>query len=183
MHILHVGELRGHRIAVGKVVKAHGTTGEIKVYPFSGQPQDFRGYGQLLCSEPDQGRESREYRVVESRSHGNLAILRLSGLNSREEAEALKDWELSVAAGDLPPLAPGSWYWHDLEGVPVVSDDGRELGVVSSLLTTGAHDILVVTGPGGEYLIPAIAGFVAGFVDGGRALLVTPPPGLLEMNN
>lgn len=182
MQILHVGVLRDGRIVVGKVTRPHGIKGEIKVFPFSGRAADFRGYARLRLSEPDRG-GSREYQVVASRGQGNLIILRLAGLDRAEEAEVLKGREVSVDVGDLPVLAPGSFYWHELEGMPVVSDDGRELGVVSSLLTTGAHDILVVTGPAGEYLIPALAGFVDGFVDGGRALLVTPPPGLLEMNN
>ena len=182
MQILQVGVPRGDRIMVGRVTRAHGIAGEIKVYPFSGRPADFRGYANLRLHGPGQDQGGRDYHVVGSRGQGNLAILRLAGVDGRDAAEALVEREVSVAVQDLPALAPGSFYWHELEGVPVVSDDGRQLGVISSLLTTGAHDILVVAGPEGEYLIPAHADFVAGFIDGGKTLLVTPPPGLLEMN-
>ena len=181
MEILDVGVAHGGQIAVGKVAKAHGIKGELKVYPFSGNPDDFRGYRQLTLVEPGHGLV-KSYEVAQCRPLGNLVLLQLAGLSGRSAAEGLRGWEVRIARELLPTPGAGIFYWHELEGLPVISDGGRELGKITSLLTTTAHDILVITGAGGEYLIPAVAECVAGFTADGKGLMVTPPPGLLEMN-
>ena len=89
---------------------------------------------------------------------------------------------MRIARELLPTPGAGTFYWHELVGLPVISDTGQELGRITSLMATGAHDILVITGAGGEYLIPVVGECVAGFTSDGKALMVTPPPGLLEMN-
>ncbi len=179
--ILDVGVVHGGQIAVGKVVKAHGIKGELKVYPFSGRPDDFRGYPLLTLVEPGHGL-TRSYEVEQCRIMGNLVILQFAGLSGRSAAEGLRGWEVRIARELLPTPGPGIFYWHELEGMPVISDSGQELGRITSLLATTAHDILVITGGGGEYLIPVIAQCVAGLAPDGKGLVVTPPPGLLEMN-
>jgi len=181
LKILDVGVAHGGQIAVGKVVKAHGIKGELKVYPFSGNPDDFRGYRLLTLVDPGQG-VARPYEVELCRPLGNLVLLQLAGLAGRSAAEGLRGWEVRIDRALLPPPGPGTFYWHELAGLPVLSDTGQELGKITSLLSTTAHDILVITGAGGEYLIPAIAECVAGLAADGKTLIVTPPPGLLEMN-
>lgn len=181
MKILDVGVAHGGQIAVGKVAKAHGIKGEIKVYPFSGNPDDFRGYRLLTLVEKDHDL-TRSYAVEQCRPLGNLVLLQLAGLSGRSTAEGLRGWEVRIDRTLLPKHGPGTFYWHELEGLSVVTDGGRELGQVTSLLATPAHDILVITGGGSEYLIPAVGACVAGLAPDGKSLVVTPPPGLLEMN-
>jgi len=181
LRIFDVGTARDEQIAVGRVVKAHGIRGEIKVYPFSGKPENFRPYRQLILAGLGQD-QPRVFAVEQSRPLGNLVLLQLAGLSGRDEAEALRGWEVCISKEMLPDLGPGDFYWHELEGLPVVTAEGGQLGRVSSLMRNKAHDILVITGAGGEYLIPAVSECVAGLAEDGKALLVTPPPGLLEMN-
>jgi len=181
LEILEVGVAHGGQIAVGKVVKAHGIKGEVKVYPFSGNPDDFRGYRRLTLVKPDHGL-TRSYEVDQCRPSGSLVLLQLAGLTGRSAAEGLRGWEVRIARELLPIPDAGTFYWHELEGLPVISAAGQELGRITSLLATGAHDILVINGTGGEYLIPVVAECVAGFTSDGKTLIVTPPPGLLEMN-
>lgn len=181
MQILDVGVAHGGQIAVGKVVKAHGIKGEIKVYPFSGSADDFCAYRMLTLVDPDHDLR-RSCAVEQCRPLGNLVLLQLAGLSGRTEAEGLRGWEVRIGRELLPKPGPGTLYWHELEGLPVIGDQGRELGRVTSLLATAAHDILVITGAGSEYLIPAVDECVAGLSKDGKNLLVTPPPGLLEMN-
>ncbi|MFA7383874.1 MAG: ribosome maturation factor RimM [Desulfurivibrionaceae bacterium] len=181
MKIIDVGVAHGGQIAVGKVVKAHGIKGEIKVYPFSGNPDDFCGYRLLTMVEPCQG-SARSYEVELCRPLGNLVLLQLAGLSGRSTAEGLRGWEVRIDRELLPVLGAGTFYWHELVGLPALSDNGQELGLVNSIMATPAHDILVITGAGGEYLIPVVGECVAGLAPDGKALMVTPPPGLLEMN-
>lgn len=179
MRILDVGFAHGEQITVGRVVRAHGIRGELKVYPLSGRPGDFYAYRRLTFVGSGQ---TMNCEVEESRPAGNLVLLRLAGYGNRNLAEGLRGFEVRIARELLPGLAAGDFYWHELEGLPVIADDGRELGLVASLLGTPAHDILVVVGAGGEYLIPVVPEFVAGLAADGGGLLVTPPPGLLEIN-
>jgi 16S rRNA processing protein RimM len=181
LEIIDVGDVHGGQIAVGKVVKPHGIKGELKVYPFSGRPDDFLGYPQLILAGPGHG-PARSYAVEQARILGGLAILQLAGLADRNMAESLRGFEVRIARELLPAPGPGTFYWHELAGLSVITDDGQALGRITSLLATSAHDILVINGGRGEYLIPFIAQCVAGLAPDGKALIVTPPPGLLEMN-
>lgn len=181
-------------VSVGKVTKAHGIKGEIKVFAYSEVPEDFQQY-RVLTLVPERsestaykrefsGRGSMvEYSVVRCRTKGKAAILILDGVGSRDEAEALCGSEIWVEKNTLQPLESDEYYWHDMLGLRVVSDDGMELGTVQNLFATGAHDVLVVKGRGREYLIPAKKEFVVSVDRGTQTLVVCPPPGLLEIND
>lgn len=181
MKILDVGFVHDGQIAVGKVIKAHGIKGEIKVYSFSGRPDDFHDYPALTLVSPENV-QSSTYAVEQARVMGDLVILRLAGFSGRNAAEGLRGWEVRIDREFLSGLGPNTYYWHDLVDLPVITGAGERLGVLMSLMNTAAHDILVITGGGREYLIPAVAECVAGLAPDGKALIVTPPPGLLEIN-
>jgi 16S rRNA processing protein RimM len=97
----------------------------------------------------------REVEVAEGKRHGKGVIVRLSGLDDRDQAAMLIDSEIAVERDALPAVEQGSYYWTDLEGLKIVHRDGTELGRVAYLLETGAHDVLVSTGKP-ERLIPFI---------------------------
>jgi 16S rRNA processing protein RimM len=167
-------------LPVGKVAKAHGIKGEVKVHPYSGEPAALPAYPAVTLVAPD-GRRLGTHRVSGGRIHGRQAILRLEGIDSREQSESLAGCELLVDKALLPPLPEGEFYWQEMEGRLVVTTDGRELGRVSGLLATGAHDVLVVTGRGREYLIPAT--FMTAMDAEAGTIVIEPVPGLLEMND
>jgi ribosomal 30S subunit maturation factor RimM len=141
LEILDVGVAHGGQIAVGKVATAHGIKGEIKVYPFSGRPDDFRGYKPLTLVAPEHGL-SRSYEVEQCRPLGNLALLQLAGLSERSTAEGLRGWEVRIA--QLLPTRAGTFTGTNF-GLPVISDTGQSL---AGHLAHGHwhHDILVITG-------------------------------------
>lgn len=172
-------------VSVGKVTKAHGIKGEIKAFAYSEVPDDFQQYRllTLVSGQSESKTDKREYSVVRCRTKGKAAILLLDGVGSRDEAEALCGSEIWVEKNSLPPLESDEYYWHDMLGLRVVSDDGRELGTVRNLFATGAHDVLVVKGRGREYLIPAKKEFVVSVDHDTQTLVVCPPPGLLEIND
>lgn len=190
MEILDIGTDFGDHVAVGKVIKAHGIKGEVKVFPYSGYPDDFKSYDEImLCAAVPLGANRRdepcvgeEYAVDRSRSQEKVAILQLRGVTNRDGAEALRGMELLIRKDKLPPLEVDCYYWHDLKGLTVKTDDGREIGRVTDLLVTAAHYILVVKGGGREYMIPAKNEFVARIDQEEGVLHITPPPGLLEIN-
>lgn len=173
---------RKNLILCGKIVKPQGIKGEIKVYPFSGNPENFAYYTRVMLSFAGDDR-SKWFDVLENRSHGQSAIVRLAGIDSRNDAEAIVGSEVWVDPEEIPPLEDGEFYWHELEGTEVVTSQGQKLGRVKKIFATGGHDILVVSGKGQEYLIPALDEFIVEINEESGTVVVDLPEGLLEINN
>lgn len=174
------GAAAGKCILLGKITRPHGIRGEVKIHPFSGQPENFLGYREILVGA--EGQEERiPYRVEQSRVLGRLAVLRLAGCDSRAKAEALAGLEVWLRRSDLPKPGENEYYLADLEGKEAVSADGMPLGRITGILDTAAHPILVVTGRDREYLVPVHEGAVAGFDE--EQVVLRLPPGLLEIND
>lgn len=171
------------RVAIGRVGKAHGIKGELKIHLFFGEHRDFGRYPSLLLRDEASGAE-QVFEVRAGREQAGTAVVSLVGTNDRNGAEALRDRLVVVAREVLPPLAVDEAYWHELVGSAVRTAAGREVGRLRDLLSTAAHPILVIHGPGGrEYLVPARPEFLAGRDAADGALIIDPPPGLLEVND
>ena len=82
-------------------------------------------------------------------------MVNLKGIDDRNKAEELVNFEISIASDALPELEDGDFYWHQLEGLQVVNLEGQLLGKVDHLLETGANDVMVVKGEQ-ERLIPFV---------------------------
>ncbi len=96
------------------------------------------------------------HRLESSRFHSGVLVVKFEGCDDRTQADALRGEVIYVAERDAAPLQPGQFFYHQLIGLPVVSDTGEALGTLTEILATGANDVYVVTGPGGELLLPAI---------------------------
>ena len=68
---------------------------------------------------------------------------------------------------------PDAHLVYEIVGLEVVTEDGKSLGRVSEVLSTGANDVYVVDGPSGETLIPAIASVVEEIDVAGGVLRIT----------
>jgi len=174
-------ELQGDYVKIGEIAKPHGIKGEVKVYPYSGRPENFKNYKQIVLQKySDSGTET--YKVVKSREQGKLAILELEGVRSRDAAEALQGSTVWLLKGDFQQLDSDEYYLHQLENLLVVTETGRELGRVTAFFSTPAHDIMVVTGKGHEYMIPARADIIRHIDEQGGKITILPPVGLLDIN-
>lgn len=148
-------------IKLGKVVGVHGVRGELKIESHT-DPRD-----RLFRYQPwtlRQGRSERELEGVTGQDNGRNVLARFPGVEDRDQALALVGAEIWVPRSHLPPPAPGEYYWVDLEGLPVRTVDGVDLGTVSHLLATGANDVVVVRGERERY-IPFIQGDVIRSID------------------
>lgn len=125
--------------------------------------------------------ELRSCKIKGSRGQQQgFLIVALEGVTTREAAEALAGKEL-LAPGDVSPVLPdGRYYWHEIIGMEVCTDDGRCLGVVEEIIETGSNDVYVVQGGGKEVLIPAIASVVGSIDVAGKRMMIHPVPGLLD---
>ena len=150
---------------MGRIAAPFGIKGWVKVQAFSDDLGTLRDFELWRIGRGD---KHTNYRVEAAQDHSNTLVAKLSGIDDRDAAFALRGQEISVERSRLAPPADDEFYWSDLIGLKAVNREGIELGTVSSLMESGAHDLLVIKGAR-EYLIPFVAAFI-GKVDvaGGR---------------
>ena len=140
-------------VAVGRIAARWGVQGEFQVDPLTDFPGRFEPGSQLwLMGEPRTVVASQEYK-------GRL-LLQLSGIDTPEQAKVFTGVLIVVPEEELPALPEDTYYRYQLIGMDVASIAGEPLGRVTELLETVANDVLVVRGPLGEFLAPAIGDVV-----------------------
>ncbi len=139
-------------VKIGVILKAHGVKGAVKVLPLT---DDINRYKKLksACLSHKGGNEAVE---VQSAAIGaGYVNLKLKGVDTRTEAEALKGRYILVARKDAITLPEGSYFIFDLEGCRVADDKGFQYGELKEVVSTGANDVYIVQGQR-EWLIPAL---------------------------
>lgn len=160
-------------VRIGKVVRALGLKGHLGVAGSEGSLGELETVTLRLGDA-----EPVEWRIEEARPQGRLWAVKVEGVSGRTAAERLVGAEVLAAREDLPEAGEGRHLWVDLEGLEVVTVAGEAVGRVTGIYETGAVDVLVVTGSGGEKLVP-LAPYVT--VDReARRIVVDPPEGLLD---
>jgi 16S rRNA processing protein RimM len=171
-------------LVVGRVVKAHGITGELVVDVRTDDPQERFAPGNRLRLKPRAG-EPRDVQVESARPHGARMLVRLGGILDRDTAEALRGNLFIVDSADLPPIDdPDEFYDHQLEGLAVRTVGGETIGSVTEVLhTAGAELLSVRTTEGAEVLVPFVRAIVTSvsLVDG--IIEIDPPDGLLDVDS
>ncbi len=142
------------RVFLGTVKAVFGTRGWIKLHSETRPREGIFDYPRWQVGAKDQW---QAHAVEQWRVQGSALLAKLAGIDDRAAAETLIGKRLAIDAADLPPAPAGSYYWRDLIGLHVFNQAGVELGVVKSLLETGASDVLCVRGER-ERLIPFVHG-------------------------
>jgi 16S rRNA processing protein RimM len=170
-------------LVVGRVVKAHGVSGELVVEVRTDDPGNRFAAGSTLTGKPAKGGPAREYTVESSREHGARLLLRLAGVADRDAADAMRGVLFVVDSADLPPIDdPDEFYDHQLAGLRVVPTDGRLVGNVNEVLHTAAGELLSVTSEtGAEVLVPFVGAIVTAVSLDDQTIEIDPPEGLLEL--
>jgi 16S rRNA processing protein RimM len=123
----------------------HGVRGEVRVRSFTAEAAALGAYGPL------QDENGRTFEVVSVRPAKEVSIVRIKGVATREEAEALNGVALFIERSALPPdLEEEEFYHADLIGLAVRDEEGAEVGTVVAIHDFGAGDILEVKRKGGS---------------------------------
>ncbi len=142
-------------VAVGRIGPAWGVRGAVKVVPLVDKRERLAPGREVTVDG--------KRRVIESsRWQQGIVYLKLSGIDDRQAAFALRERFLVVPEGELEPLPEGQYYRFQLIGLTVRNAAGVSLGRVTDVLTTGANDVYVVQGERGEILVPATDDDVSG---------------------
>lgn len=110
-------------------------------------------------------------------------LLFVEGVADRNTAETLRRVEMVVPAEDMPPLAEGEVYLHEMIGFDILlTGTGQKIGVLESFLDVPGQDVWVIRAPDGrEILFPANEGTLEDIDPASRSIRVNPPEGLLEL--
>lgn len=126
-------------VIIGKIGAPYGVKGWVKITTYTDETQGIFSYSPWYLGE---GME--EYAVDQWRPHNKGVVAKLVGVEDRDGAESIKNLDISIKAQQLPQLADDEYYWRDLVGMQVVTEQGYDLGVVKELFETGANDVLLV---------------------------------------
>jgi 16S rRNA processing protein RimM len=166
-------------IPVGKIIGTHGIKGLLKVYSYSGNIQSLQSAVTLYLKSKE-GLLS-EYQVKSVAAHAGGFILGLDNFTDINQVLFLIGSELCLKLSHLPTPDEDEYYWRDLIGLTVQTDQGDELGTLVDIFETGSSDIYVVRGSSKEYLIPAIADVISHVDIPGKKMIITPLDGLLDL--
>jgi len=170
------------QLRVGRLTKAHGLKGALKVELYTDDPDRRFTPGatftlQVPTSSPWHG---KTLELTELRWYNGQAVGFFAGVNDRTEAEALVKAILWVDHDESEvPDEPDAWYDHQLVGLRALRD-GAEIGRVARVDHLPAQDLLAIAIGDREVLVPFVAAIVPNVDIAAGTVTLTPPPGLLE---
>ncbi|MCF8061704.1 MAG: ribosome maturation factor RimM [Deltaproteobacteria bacterium] len=144
-------------LLMGSVARPHGLDGTLSIRSYAESEASFLRAGRVvLVTETG---ERRDYPVASARPHKKCVLLDLDGLDSVEEAEALRGAEVFIRRDalerDREDDREDEYYWFELIGLEVFLSGGRRIGTLARILPTGGSDVYVVRSGKKEILIPA----------------------------
>ncbi len=101
--------------------------------------------------------ETKTVTIVDGQLQGKTIVAQLSDVGDRDQAASLMGWDVFITQDQLPKAAKNEYYWSDLIGLSVETIEGVQLGIIDSLLETGANDVIIVQGER-ERVIPFLQG-------------------------
>jgi 16S rRNA processing protein RimM len=168
---------QGKQICVARIGAAHGTSGEVRLWPFTADPQAVGRYGALATAD------GRSIEIEQLRPIKGFFIARIKGVTDRTGAEQLRNADLFVPRDRLPPPAEDEYYHADLIGLAAEDTSGRPIGTVIAIHDFGAGDLLeIVPAGGGETMLLPFTAAVAPKVDIAAGRIILDPPAEIEVD-
>ncbi len=160
-------------LEIGKIVKSNGLKGRLKVLSYCESAQELETLACVFVGGDVE--HVSPFNVSYLRAKGGSFSLELEGVESLEAANGLVGQLVCIPREQLPD---GEYYWSDVIGLDIVTEDGRRLGQVAAVLPTGSNDVYICRGDEGEILIPAFDDVVRKIDIGQGIMVVRLPEGL-----
>jgi len=145
-------------VVLGRLVAPYGVQGWMHLHLFGDDPASWQRMPQWWLARNDS--ETAEWVATGLKAvkqHGGGWVAKLEGIDSRDGAEAITGFYFAAPREALPATGTGEFYWTDLIGLRVVNAQGELLGVVESLIETGANDVMKLKDGDTERLLPFVA--------------------------
>lgn len=166
-------------LLIGRVIGPHGVRGLLKIESYAHSEDTLLTAGRIYLKQSS-GKIS-EYEIVSAVPHKGGALIRLEGLDSREQAEPYCGAEILIRKAAVS-RDDDEYFWHELIGLRVYLETGRYLGTVEEIVSTAANDIYVVREGKEEFLIPAIHDVVKTIDLENGKMILSEVEGLLDLN-
>lgn len=167
-------------VPVGKIGRAHGVRGALRLYPYGESLAQQQAGDRLRVSDTARGGKEDTLTLTNLRPQGKFLIAQFSEITSLEEAERFIGHEVLLPMDRLAKTSEGEYYHCQLIGLEVRTIDGKVLGKIARIIETGSNDVYEVDHQGGEVLIPALEDVIVE-VDLARGeMTVDPPEGLMN---
>ncbi len=160
------------RVCVGALAGAFGVRGEVRIKSFCADPEAIAAYGPLWSEDG-----ARSFAVTLTGQAAGALTARLSGVATKEAADALRGVRLYADRARLPPAGEDEFYHADLIGMEARDTGGALIGTVTAVHNHGASDLLEVTGTGlREPLLLPFTHAIVPTVDLATRRIVVDPP-------
>lgn len=165
------------RVRVGTIGGAYGVKGEVRIKSFCAIPEAIAEYAPLTTEDG-----SRTFEVTITRQISNGLAARMTRIDSKEDADALRGMGLYALRSQLPDTDDDEFYYADLIGLDVFDTGGNPIGKIKAVQNHGATDLLEVFGPGLKttVLIPFTKEVVPTVDIASGRVIADPPEGLLD---
>lgn len=161
-------------LAVARVMGVRGLKGDLRVMTLTDSPERLAAGQHVVVEGETTPREITEAGISK---HG--PVLRLTGITDRDGASALIGRHLLAPAAP-DELPAGTYWWHELEGLEVVTPDGRAIGLLEEVFRAGANEVYRVVGADGEVLVPSLHKVVVRIDLAGGQMTIRHPSEWLE---
>ena len=171
-------------LVVGHLNKAHGTKGEIFIWPLTDHPESTFAPGVDLYlgdANGDLPTDPPTLRIESSRAYRRGFLVRFEGVHDRKGVDGLLDRYVMRATEQIEELAEGETFYHDLLGMEVVTVEGEQVGEVIEVYELRPADLLEIRGPEKTFMIPYISEMIQSVSVADNRIVLDPPPGLLEV--
>ena len=161
------------RLTVGRIGGSHGVHGEMRMHILTDTPDHLKTISTVYLGERDTPITLENIRFTDKG-----ALIKLEGTDTPEAAAKLSGLNVRIAGSDARPLEPGEYFLFQLIGLKVSNEAGEPLGVVTDLIETGAHDVLVIgerPDSPDDLLVPNHPEFVLDMDPGAGTMIVRPP--------
>lgn len=147
---------------VGRIVNTHGIRGEVRILSTTDFEEERFAVGNRLAAFKKDDKKPTWVTIVSVRRHKNFILLSFEGMDNINFVEPFKEGMLKVTKDQLSDdlLQENEFFFHEIIGCEIVSEEGEKIGVVSDILQTGANDVWVVKGAKKEHYIPYIEDIV-----------------------
>lgn len=166
-------------LAIGYVKSAHGVRGNIRVCSFSGESEHFYNLEELTLRR---GRKKYIFKIENVSGRHPTLIIKLKGVETREDALKYKGWEILVPRENASPCGDGEYYIADLVGCKLYTDSQTPdlVGTVLSIVEAANADLLEVEKTDGEKIIIPFQDYFIGHVDITEKKIKLKTPWILE---
>jgi 16S rRNA processing protein RimM len=163
-------------LKIGKIVGSHGIKGMVRVECWCDSPEFLCKFKRLFTAED----EAAVLKIEKSSPHKNIALVKIKGIDTIEQAEEKRGQILYIFRNDAK-LPKGQYFIEEIIGCKVFDVNTKELyGEIADISPTGANDIWHIKNDGKEYLFPSVPHFVDNVDIDGEIIYINPPKGIFD---